>query len=313
MLLSSEELQRLCFGSLKIEPREDGLHFKRFTDRQLSEWRAFDSVLGARAEATTGVTLDFYTDSSRVALEVSGGCFELLIDGASAVRMTAEELESEKNILSFTTTEGRHRVTLIFPYHSEGVLQGVALEDGASVAAPEFERRLLLLGDSITQGWNSGHDSMSYAHRTARLLNAEAVNCGIGGAIYYPPAFERIDFEPDTVICAYGTNDFGRYDSLYAFKKTVEAFFELVGNAYNGRKIVVITPIRRYDLDGAHQRDFEEHRAVIASLAGEHGFSTVDGYELVPDLESLYADSLHPNAEGMGCYAAALVQRLKAL
>jgi lysophospholipase L1-like esterase len=56
---------------------------------------------------------------------------------------------------------------------------------------------------------------------------------------------------------------------------------------------------------------FDECRRALADVAKELDLFTVDGYELVPQMEEMYADTVHPNALGFSVMAHRLAEILK--
>ena len=317
MMLSFEQIKSVTKGAVKIWQDGDAIRFAKCTDKQVAAWYKHGSdLLGTRAEATTGVRLDFYTNSKTFAFKsLSGGNFELLIDGILRERYTPGEdgcIEAKFELCdSIGKKKEEVRVTLVFPSHSIGRLKYAEIDDGAYIRVPEYKTKMLFMGDSITQGHNSKYDTFSYAWRTVSFFDADAVINGIGGAFFMPESFDKIAFEPDTVIIAYGTNDACRSDYDTMKSKTV-GFLDLVKDAYANKKVVVLSPIWRAKADGAFMgEDFEKKRDMVEEEAAARGFYVINGLKLVPPLEDLYVDKyLHPNGLGFGVYAENLIKEL---
>ncbi len=305
MNLTFEEIKSITFGAIDIINKEDGVHFMKCSQKQIDAWYKLRTDLGERAETTTGVTIDFYTDSSYVEFEVFGQKFEVLIDGILTQQILGEQ------IIYVELPEGEHRVTLVFPSHDVGILKGVSINDGANIRAHQFEKKILFIGDSITQGWDSKFDCMSFAHRVADFYNAERVINGIGGAIYAPSTFDKVQFAPDIVIVAYGTNDYDYYKTYDEYKMSVFSYLEMIANAYQEKEVYIITPIWRFDKDNPRSvGTFELCRETIKEEAEKLEFNVVDGYQLVPHMDEFYADIVHPNDLGFGVYAEKLIIKM---
>jgi lysophospholipase L1-like esterase len=172
---------------------------------------------------------------------------------------------------------------------------------------------MLFIGDSITQGWNSYYDTLSFAWRLTLHYNANSIINGIGGAFYEPATFDKIDFDPDIVMIAYGTNDARRFKVFEDMERRVIGYLDLVKEAYGDKRVVVVSPIWRGDADmkpmGA---EFDEKRKMIEREAAERGFEVISGLELVPPRAELFADTyLHPNDLGFGVYAENLIKKLE--
>ena len=79
MILNLEQIQNLTVGAVNIDEKEDGIHFYKMKKCQIDAFYALSDILGFRAETTTGVRLDFETDSKFLAFEIKGIAF--FIDG----------------------------------------------------------------------------------------------------------------------------------------------------------------------------------------------------------------------------------------
>ena len=81
MKLTYEQIKQITTGAIEIEQQEDGIHFYKCTKKQIAAWTEKNKDLGMRAETSTGVCLDFHTNSQNLTLNVSGGNkYELYIN-----------------------------------------------------------------------------------------------------------------------------------------------------------------------------------------------------------------------------------------
>ena len=317
MKLTFEQIRSVTFGAVDMEQTAEGIRFYKCTKKQRMAWRALSEGLGQRALTTTGVRLDFHTTSDFVAFSTKGGKkFEVYVDDVLRRQFDCEALREagEAARLELTDALGGKvaecRVTLIFPSHSVGVLDYVELEDGATVVPHQFDTKMLFFGDSITQGWDSTYDSLSYAWRVSRFFNAESVIHGVGGGFFHETLFDSIPFEPDRVIIALGTNDFGRYKTRDAMREQARLFLEKIAEEYAGKRIFVISPIWRTAQEKT-MGSFREARQIVIDEAARLGLTHVDGLSLVPPLSEFYADgTLHPDDLGFSLYAEALIGQL---
>lgn len=317
MILNFEQIKSITRGAVKIWESDGAVRFAKCTDKQVEAWYKYGSdILGKRAETTTGVRLDFYTDSKTLSFKTaSGDKFDLLVDGLLRERFVrGEDAYIEKSV-KLTDAIGRDndevRVTLVLPSHSIGALEYVKVDDGAYMRAPEYKTKMLFIGDSITQGHNTKFDSLSYAWRTTCFFDADSVINGVGGGFFKPEMFDTSDFNPDTVIVAFGTNDAMRSDFDTMHKNTVE-FLDLVKEAYGEKNVVVLSPIWRARDDGSViGTDFENKREMVENEGAKRGFFVISGLKLVPPIADFYADKyLHPNDLGFGLYAENLIKEL---
>lgn len=316
MKLSFEQIKQITTGAIRIEQEPDGIHFYKCTEKQIAAWTEKNKDLGMRAAGTTGVCLDFHTTSQHLAFTVSqGNKFELYINNLLRGQFLLKE-EKQANITlcdALGHPLDEYRVTIVFPSHDAGgVLTSLELDDGATVTPHTYDINLLFIGDSITQGWASRYDSLSYAWRLTRHFNARAVNQGIGGAYFHEDCFDHIDFHPDVVLVAYGTNDFGRYKTYEEFRAHTAAHLRLIAEEYTEAKIFVLSPIWRDKRDGKSMGTFEGCRAIVEQEAEALDLIHIDGLDLVPPIPEFFGDAfLHPNDEGFSLYAENLIIALE--
>ena len=312
MLLDLDTIKGITVGAEDVTVNENGvIRFFKCTDKINKAWAALSDVLGSRALTTTGIRLDFHTNSRTVTFNTeTGAYFDLLIDGV----ITKHSSTAESKSLTYTLPEGDTRVTFVFPSHGVGSLVSVEVDDGAYVRRHDFDTKLLFIGDSITQGHKSDYDCISYAYHTSFFFNADSMIQGIGGAVFHDTTFDpEMKYDPDTVIIAYGTNDFGRYQTLDELRHHVKSFLDALKGRYGDKKIICLSPIWRGD-DAAPKKMgyFSQCREVIIDEIASHGFIHIDGYTLAPHDPWFYSDAyLHPNATGFGIYALNLIKQLQ--
>lgn len=317
MRLTFEDIKKITFGALRIEECEDGIHFCKMTKKQEEAFLALSEFLYNGARTTTGVRLDFHTNSKNLTFSASSGTkFELYINDVLCRQFNCEELRGEGTPASAElvspceSDSDTVRVTLVFPSHSVGVLEYIELDDGATVTPHTFDTKILFIGDSITQGWNSKYDSFSYAWRVTRFFNAESVIQGIGGSYFHETTFDEFDFDPDTVIVALGTNDFGHYPTFDEMIAHASAHMDLIAKRYKGKKIFAISPIWR-EVQQKPSGSFSQLRRLLIEEFEKHSFIHVDGLSLVPHFPEFMADkTLHPNDLGFSLYAENLIEKM---
>lgn len=315
MKLTIDTIRQIATGAIRIERKDNGIHFYKCTPKQIEAWTLKNRDLGLRAETTTGICLDFHTTSQNLSFAVSqGNQFELYIDNLLRHQFMMKEQNNAAIRLCdpLGNPKDEYRVTLIFPSHDCGVLNWIELDDDATVTPHRYDRKLLFIGDSITQGWASRHDSLSYAWRVTRHFNAESVNQGIGGAYFHEDCFDTFDFDPDAILVAYGTNDFSRFKTYDEFRGHTAAHLSLIAQAYPGKQIFVLSPIWRDKREGKSMGTFEGCRAIVAEESTRLGMIHIDGLALVPPLPEFFGDAyLHPNDEGFALYAENLIIELE--
>ena len=319
MRLSYEDIKKITFGAVNTECREDGIHFFKCTAKQTEAFYALDQTLGYRSLTTTGVRLDFHTDSKTLKFRMpTGAICDLMIDGLFRAQYRAREDGAiEENVLltdPIGKTADTVRVTLAFHGHQIGTLDYIELDDGAAVTPHTFDKKILFIGDSITQGHKSSCDTRSFAWLITNHYNANSVINGIGGAYFHTSVFDTSDFDPDWVFIAYGTNDWNKYPDDEVMFSQVRGFFDLVKEAYGDKKVFVISPIWRARANGEIMGDrFHMRRRALEAEAAARGFIPVDGLKLVPPVPACYSDTYtHPNDLGFAYYYENLLKVIDA-
>ena len=308
MELSFAEIRSLTHGADHFTEEEDGLHFHKCTAKQEAAWKAISpEKLYRRSLQTSGVRLEMETDADSITFEApAGDKYEIWLNGVFFRQIRMKELRERGETPNISLGEGKKRILFALPSHSHGVLSSFSLNGATFFRSVGYEKKMLFIGDSITQGWNSQYDTLSFAYRTATTLGADFHINGIGGAYYVPETFDRISFEPDTVVIAYGTNDFGGTTrTVEENRANTDGFLDRVKTAYGDRRVIVLTPIWRADKDAEWHR---VARSCIAEAATDRGFEVVNGEWLFPHHTAFFADGfLHPNELGFSVYAERLI------
>ena len=320
MILSAEQIKSVAFGFVKSEVKDGLVHFQKCTDSQISAWYNIRQDLGGRAEATTGVKLDFITDGEAIEFSfIKGRKVEVYIDNLFRDQYLMDEYraKNERVLIPLKDTVGGSydnvRVTVYFPAHDEpGVIDYFEVKNATFINPHKHSVKVLFIGDSITQGWEAYRDTLSYAQRLTRYLNAESVINGVGGAMFDESTFDTIDFDPDIVILSYGTNDVGYWNSGEEMLSHIKTYMSLVKKTYEGKKIFAISPIWRTNFANTFKTGtFPEGRASVISVAKDLGFIHIDGLKLVPPMADCFTDNVHPNEQGFSFYAENLFIELK--
>lgn len=314
MILTFDQIKEITVGASSIVKTEEGaIRFFKCTDKQNEAWDKQSETLGMRARTTTGIRFDFHTDAKAVKFTFAAGhVFDLLINGVIVKHFGT----AESKVLDYALPKENadNRVTLVFPSHVAGAIANVELDGATYVKRHEFDIKILFFGDSITQGHKSDYDSISYAYQTSFFFNADSMIQGIGGAVFHETTFDYdIPYDPDVVIVAYGTNDFGRYKTLEELRTHAGGFLDGVKGKYGDKKVICLSPIwRGDDATPKAMGTFKQCREAVIDEIESRGFIHIDGYKLTPHDPWFYSDAyLHPNATGFGIYAINLIKELQ--
>lgn len=337
MKLSYEQLKEITWGAVRLEQTPEGIRFWRFTKQQQEAYLPDRPATGmnyySRTLACSGMRFVFRTDSRTMKLKCllekstsrSFFCFEVFADGKPVgnldnfgdqtypegkpnAQFPLGEYEKE-----FTLPEGMKTVVVYLPFTICPALQELSLDDGAVLQPVRRAKKLFSFGDSITQGYDAMYPSRHYTAPLADMLDAELVNKGIGGEIFFPTlATLADDTAPDYITVAYGTNDFSKTDGT-DFIARAGAFFGALRQNYPNARIFAITPIWRKDYQG--KRAFGPFETVAEGIrqavADIPDVTVIDGFDLVPHDEKFFSDlRLHPNDAGFAHYGENLCREI---
>ena len=129
MKLSFETIKSITVGAVRIWEDNGNVHFCKCTQKQVDAWYKLEPILGERAENTTGIRLDFYTNSSTFAFTVASGTkFEIYIN--DLMQYDLKDTDLTDNSYSINLTGAENRITLILPSHNApGVISAVEIDD----------------------------------------------------------------------------------------------------------------------------------------------------------------------------------------
>ncbi len=322
MKLTLDQIRAITHGALTVAEVDGGFCFARFSPRQQAYYDMTHPDFGKKAHATSGVRLEFLTDSDHLSFTytVSSASsrpfcfFDVSVDGVLLLHHGEEQLQTSTDTVSLALPAGTHRVAVYLPCLFRAVLSNVTLDDGATLTPVERSCRLLCFGDSITQGYDAHFPSQCYTNLLADLLDAEMVDQGIGGERFCPDLLDKeMNFDPDIITVAYGTNDW-RHSKQDRMAEAAREFYRRLRALYPTARIFAITPTWRGDLDLVTEAgSFAEGTAIVREAAlAQPGITVIDGMGLVPHVAEVFDDSyLHPSDLGFRFYADALFAQIK--
>lgn len=326
MRLTLEQIRSVAHGVARVEQVGDTIGFFRFTKEQEESYRLRNKDFYDRTFATAGVTLEMDTDSESLfcAADVSVGCgfrwftHSIFVDDKRIGELTGfvpENGEPARAEGRFTLEKGMKRIRIVFPWNEVSRIRCLELDDGAVIKPVPKKCRMLIFGDSITQGYTTWLPENSYASRIGRWLDADALNKAIGGEVYWPELSQtREDFQPDLILVAYGANDWAD-KTEEAFAAHSREFCANLRSSYPQAKIVVLSPIWS-NLWAERQKDrwpFEKMYEHLNRLPRDtEGLTVIDGGGFVPwDVACFAEDQVHPNDIGFAYFAQSLKAQLE--
>lgn len=311
MLLTFDKIKSITKGAIDFKEGNGYLYPRRCTEKQTAAWYKLGEVHGNRSKMSAGVRLDFYTDSTTLYFEYEkGNSYTLLIDGIFVGRIGKEE----NGIFETYLPSGKKRVTVVFFYDRYGGIKALGLDDGAICEPiPPKAKRFLFLGDSITQGYNTEYEFINYPYLVSEHFDADYLNQAIGGGDFFVDTLdESLDYNPDAVFIAFGTNDWSHFPTLGKLRERCSDYLDGIVKLYGDKRIFGLTPLWRADENaGRPMGSFKQCCDLIKEEYISRGITVIDGYTLTPHEKSFYFDEyLHPNALGFEMYAQNLIKQV---
>ena len=330
MKLTNAQILTLAKGYMEYA-ETPALALQRFSKKQREIYSPGDKGY-LSSNFTSSVRLDFYTDAEEMTLVIGGyrrkplkyTAIDLLQDGVLTHRFHAdfepmegsEAVAIDPIVCHAKLKNGEKRVTVYLPYLVVATMESMELSDGAAFRPAPNKSTWIAFGDSITNGTRAACPSMTYVNHTARLLDMDVHNFGIGGERFMeskivPGTYPKCDL----VTISYGTNDYRRY-TREEFLKNMSVFLEKAVKEFQNVPIFVILPIwRQTEADGISYDcgTLQSIRDAIRAEAKKYPSVTVlDAQSWVPQIPEFFADLvLHPNDAGFAHYTMHLVEELK--
>ena len=273
------------------------------------------------SRGSAGVSLQFRTTAKKLTVQIKFNSFarsyfgfDVLCDGALVKRVTEN---SEMENFSFSADlpgEGMRHITVAFPWQSECDITGVFLDDASVVEPVVYSgKKLLMLGDSITQGFDVLCTGESYAARVAAAFGGEWFNLAVGGTVMDSKAIAgAMDYPWDIVTLAYGVNDCSKKIPLEKFREETMKSLTLL-TSREGAEVFVFTPLPWYGCPVDHPEEFAlcKYRDILKECSAKFPqVHLLDGTGLLDNDGQYFYDTVHPNAAGMNMVAQRAIPQL---
>lgn len=206
-------------------------------------------------------------------------------------------------------------IRIVLPYDTLICL--IEIEGDVAPPNPDQipQKRYLAYGSSITQGYSVVAPSDSYAMLTARSLNFDLINLGFAGSARLEAELadhiaERGDWDLATL--EMGANVITRF-SIEQFKQHVDYFVSVIVER-NPDKPIFCMDMFRIASELSNHTNVEAFRRIVRAKVeslNRLNVKYIDAWNLLPSVEGLGVDLLHPTSYGMRMIAERLANELK--
>lgn len=320
MKLSPKTLKKLVKGAIYFEEDRGYLFCSRYSKEQIDYMarEEYDWGWRMRASFSGGIRLEFKTDSENISFDYiasdiheRSNTVDLYInDVLTSIYKIEDKL---KGHIEFILPKGEKKVTVYYPCESVFKIKNFTLDKGYK-AIKDKGQRVLVIGDSITQGAGPEFSSAAYLYSLVRKTNYNILGQGVGGYRYEAEDLMKIEnFEPDKIIVFLGTN-FYEEECLqncgYDYAKGVKDFYAKLNELYPQTPVLSVTPLWR--CNDVNMKRLRLCVDIIKENCSKYpNISAVDGFDLVPNVKECFSDGVHPNAYGSEALAANLFKVIK--
>jgi lysophospholipase L1-like esterase len=317
MKLNAKELSQITFGALRVTDEDSLITFDRFTELQKKFYQETKKGFYKRALHTAGIVIDFKTDSEKLSFSYKAS-FRVtrswyyfdVYENDMMILHHGEDLgdrtEGEGKI-DITLSRGMKRVRIYLPYSQRIQLTDFELDDGAAVISIQRPLKALILGDSVTQGFDAKYPSLHYVSLMTERYSMSYINQAIGSETFNAGILgsEKVT-EPDVITLAMGSNDWATkaFDEI---ERDADKYFSTLTNIYEDVPIIYISPIwLKHEGNGTTLPTAIE---MLESVASSYGAHVIHGLDLVPHDEGMFSDGVHPTDLGFSEYSKRLFQQ----
>ena len=332
MTLNLEQINSVTQGAEVVEQENGIVKFYRFTKEEQEIYSK--TVFYEKTFATAGVQMEFETDGNFLSFSVitkpatsrsffSADVFvnEKLV--AHCANFETKEMQGDYTGKYFTLGEysfnvdlgeGSKRVKIIFPWSVCMQLKEMRLENAMYIRSVNKTKKMLVYGDSITNGYDAKYPSNAYVTQIAKVFDLEIYNKAIGGEGFFPALSKaKSNLSPDYVLVSYGSNDWS-FSTQEDFIFRCKEFFKNLTVNYPNALIFAISPIWRADFESERKfGEFYEVEKRLREICGQYeNVKIISGWAFVPQDKNLFSDlRLHPNDSGFKYYAENLIKEMR--
>ena len=323
MLLTLENIKDIARGCARVAEQNGQFVFMRFTEKQAQAYLDIDKrEFFTKTYASAGVRLAFTTDSNNFTFDYNFsygssrkfGHFDVYVDGKMKYHFGAEGPEATFGRANISLPEGDKKVEIHFPWSYRTDISNVTIDDGAYIKGAYRPHTLICFGDSITHGYDAFHPSLAYPTLLASLLDADYINKGIGGDIFFPALLDEAECpDPDYITVAYGSNDWD-HCTAEEFEANYREFLSRLVKLYPKSEKFIISVIwhRAFNSVAKMGLTVPEQNAWMEKICREYpSLHFIDGSLLTPHRKEFYTDSAHPNETCFAFYAANLYAEMQ--
>lgn len=326
-----QQLQAITLGALDICQKDGFYEFHRFTPSQEESYAQRGYL--SRALSAACVKLEFYTQGGDIsfAYTIAPGngrayyAIDILVDGVFCHHVSADTNETT-GVFHYTVPRKNveQRVTVYFPTTAVIRIEDLVLP--ADTAPHRRTKKILVLGDSLYQGYNPNHFQNTCMNYLSDTFHAQMLNQSVGGECFRADNLQPLSFDPDCILVSYGINDWCR-GYLGNGEEAVKYFARLT-KLYPQKPIFSILPPDIKYLEQTRKNDdiiyqtnkekngaetFEDVRQILLRITAPYAnIIPINAKNFIPQYpECFYSDHVHLTDLGNILIGSALTEALR--
>ena len=200
------------------------------------------------AYCPVGMSMEFVTDAKTVSFSyrMTKIYYPVIVfdvyENGLFTRAVREPDGSESGTVEYTIQTPGAVVEIFFPIGADVTFTDIRIGNFKTVSHAH-EPKLLVLGDSISQGLFGVNPSVSVVPLLARHYGYDYLNLSVGGEVFRPDLVEpELDYRPDRILVELGTNDLVFVQDIHKIRKNIDAFFAELKRRYPDTPVTVVSP-----------------------------------------------------------------------
>ena len=296
-------MKNIFKNCVRIEQTTQGYLPYRFTEKQLDFYLSESQGAWDRAVSQAGICLSFVTDQPEISFDFQNltfsrpfVCFDIYENDVFAKPCRFDDDTAAGTVRYTRRLKQASKITVYLPCMVQSRISNLNI--GNHSPTVDSPKRLLALGDSVTQGMNGICPSQNYVAATARNLGFDFLNQGVGGQPFNQNSFDpALPYLPDIITVAFGANDFNIEPQADKIHQNALDYLKKVRVFAQNTPVFVISPVWRFDIaenPALHQKA-SLLNGYIENAAHTHGCTYLHGPELIPhDAMFFGPKNLHP-------------------
>ena len=274
------------------------------------------------AYCPVGMSMEFVTDAKTVSFSyrMTKIYYPVIVfdvyENGLFTRAVREPDGSESGTVEYTIQTPGAVVEIFFPIGADVTFTDIRIGNFKTVSHAH-EPKLLVLGDSISQGLFGVNPSVSVVPLLARHYGYDYLNLSVGGEVFRPDLVEpELADRLERILVGLGTNDLGFVQDIHKIRKKIDAFFAELKRRYPDTPVTVVSPFWQIVFsEGTDEMNEKLHTTLLIGeharrVAAEYGHTALDGMQLIPHEQEFFSDHAHPSDKGFAYLALELIRRL---